>query len=353
MGGRPSTDGSPKSGASPERGTVAVIVTAFRRKEFLAEAVASVQRQTFPQDKVELCIVSDFPSEAVARADGFARVVRIQPNGTDQGPWIASAMDAVRADLLCFLDDDDRFAPNKIATVSARFEEDPQLGFLRNGLSFFGPASRSDEGPASRFAGLQEAYVPGSDRTYGSIARLWAMGAAFNQSSMSIRRELLSRHRAALEHVRGGCPGFVFFAAVASRLAIRIEPRPLTEYRCHAGNESPSAARSRSEWWSRSFRLAETRAHDAEVMIRMLESEGGGEIAPLLHRALAQNLLLSRLADPRPERRAILRAARKLLRSSGRREWWSDRGLLLAALVASSIAPSFARFLAGRPTATR
>ena len=346
-GGRPDhrAPGSEADGVRPA--DIAVIVTAYGRRQFLGEALESLRNQTLPRQRIELCIVTDFPNEPDGSTEGYRRVTRLRPSETSEGVWIARALEATRAPVLAFLDDDDRFVPRKLATVVDRFGREPALGYLRNGLTFFGPGSTGVSLAESRFAGGRAEWVSGSQKTDAAVARLWQEGAAFNASSVSIRREALDRATAHLARIRSGYGAFVFFAALASPYGLRVDPEALTEYRCHAGNESPSLATSRAAWWHRSLRLASAREHDVDEILRFLEERGCRVGGAPLRRARAQNRALMELAALAPRRARTFRALLEFLASERPRDVWSDRGLLGACALAATIAPGTGRRLAG------
>ena len=96
---------------------VSVIVPAYNAERYLREAVDSALRQT--HERLEVVIVDDGSTDGTpALADGFAAAdprVRVfhQPNG-----GLSAARNAglavARGDLVCFLDADDVFLPDKL-----------------------------------------------------------------------------------------------------------------------------------------------------------------------------------------------------------------------------------------------
>lgn len=105
---------------------VSVVVATNRRGPYLAEALASIAAQT--HGAVELIVVDDGSPDpdAVAAAAGVvpgARVVRQEPSGVsiarNRGASLASG------DYLAFLDDDDRWHPERLARQVAALEAAP------------------------------------------------------------------------------------------------------------------------------------------------------------------------------------------------------------------------------------
>ncbi len=95
--------------------TVGVVVATNRHGPYLAEALASVAAQTYPA--IDLVVVDDGSPDpdAVRRtaAHAGARLLRLDPSGVSAAR--NAGVDVVAGELLVFLDDDDRWHPERIA----------------------------------------------------------------------------------------------------------------------------------------------------------------------------------------------------------------------------------------------
>lgn len=111
------------------RETIAVVIPAFNRAAWLAEALASVRAQTLAAD--EIIVVDDGSTEDIgAVCAGFAGVQYLhQPN---QGVSAARnrGLERVKSDFVVFLDNDDRLHPCALETGLAAFGGDPSVGFV-------------------------------------------------------------------------------------------------------------------------------------------------------------------------------------------------------------------------------
>lgn len=113
--------------------SLAVVIPTYHRNQRLREAIASAKRQTHAPEQI---IVVDGSGQAHARpvAAEHPEIDYIaQPR--DEGPHAARSLGArhADADLVQFLDDDDRLHPDKIARQIPRFEED--VGVVYTGLT--------------------------------------------------------------------------------------------------------------------------------------------------------------------------------------------------------------------------
>jgi glycosyltransferase involved in cell wall biosynthesis len=120
------------------RPTVSVVVTTYDRPTYLPEAVATVAEQTY--DPVELIVVDDAsptPASEVVSADEYEfSAFEIVRHDENRGPNAArnTGVEAASGEYIAFLDDDDRWHPEKLERQVARFEAaDGDLGVVSTG----------------------------------------------------------------------------------------------------------------------------------------------------------------------------------------------------------------------------
>ena len=109
--------------------TTSVVIPTRDRVELVRRAVQSVANQTRPA--AEIIIVDNASTEPLRESDLPApvRIIRndsIQPLAANRNAGWATAS----SDIVCFLDDDDWYLPEKLADVCRAFEEDPELDFV-------------------------------------------------------------------------------------------------------------------------------------------------------------------------------------------------------------------------------
>jgi hypothetical protein len=294
------------------------VVTAFGRRAFLRGAVESVSGQATPALPVQIVVVKDFSDPPI---DSFLRrigALALQPTGTELGSWISQALSVAEGTVLAFLDDDDLFLPGHLVTIERHFRETPRLGYFRSGIvEFSGDPSLA--APHRAGLPLRSWWVGDESKDPRTVESLWRAGAAFNHSSIAVRRELVEAFRTDLERLGNGYSAFLFYAALVSRYGILFDPQPGTRFRLHAGNESPLAAGSPRQRWERTFRLAAARAHDAELMITLVRQHRPTISTQPLERVWARNRMYLSWTEPHPSRRRRAQALGRLLRADGLR----------------------------------
>src|SRR5439155_23564909 len=104
------------------RPLISVLIACYNGGRYLAEAIESVLKQTYP--RVELIVVddgSDDDSADVARRFGSALALVSQPRA-GIGAARNRAVSLATGDFLAFLDADDRFLPDKLERQMAAFD---------------------------------------------------------------------------------------------------------------------------------------------------------------------------------------------------------------------------------------
>ncbi|MEL6462427.1 MAG: glycosyltransferase [Cyanobacteria bacterium J06621_15] len=104
---------------------VSVIIGNYNYGRFIAEAIESVLSQTY--ENFELIVVDDGStdnSREIIESYGDRLTAIFQENG-GQGAAFNSGFAASKGEIICFLDSDDYYYPEKITKVVAAFEKNP------------------------------------------------------------------------------------------------------------------------------------------------------------------------------------------------------------------------------------
>lgn len=124
--------------------TISVVVPSYNCARYLERALASVQAQRYPADRIDIVVVDDGSvddSPDVARrfaaADPRIQVIE-QANA---GPAAARnrGIEASRGELVAFLDADDTWQPDKLALQAEIYCRDPLVGVIQCGARFVDP----------------------------------------------------------------------------------------------------------------------------------------------------------------------------------------------------------------------
>jgi len=209
-----------------------VLINNYNYARFLPETLASVAAQTHaPHEIIVVDDGSQDDSLAVLeslRATTPGLRIHAQPNG-GQLSAMRAGIDLATGDCCAFLDADDTWEPDHLATAARALSASPEAGVYYSGhLETSGPAVFRSKWPAG-IGGPFPALVSATGVRIGTIT-----------STIILRKDradALSRQVADLEadwRIRAD-DVLLFGAAFGSALFLH-EPRPTVRYRIHGGN---------------------------------------------------------------------------------------------------------------------
>jgi glycosyltransferase involved in cell wall biosynthesis len=231
---------------------ISVIVTAYRRRQYLYNALLSVKAQTLSKDKYEVIVVKDFEDpqvDSLVKEMGWRSVYS---DSEYQGRMYLNGLKEANGDVIAFLDDDDTYMPNKLEYVYSVFERNPDIGYLQHSFTPVGV----DGSPRPCLA--REAprnLVPQSElklawkdvekgKDYGVqdpvlfVLGRYRMFADKNSTTIVVRRGLLERRKDVLAELPIAFDSFLFASALADRVPLYFSDAPLSSWRFHGSNFS-------------------------------------------------------------------------------------------------------------------
>lgn len=159
---------------------VSVIISTYNRAAFLGEAIESVLAQTYGD--YELIVADDGSTDDTAeRVTAFGDEVRyLQLNHSGRPSVVRNrALEIARGDLVAFLDDDDRWLPEKLQRQVTLFAEGSAPGFVYTDFRFLNAGALS-----------QPVLTPAQKRS-GAIFDDLLRDCFIHPSTMIVRRSLL------------------------------------------------------------------------------------------------------------------------------------------------------------------
>ena len=123
--------------------TISIILPTHSRPVLLAEALASIQSQTYPDWETVIVDDASTPPVVLDRPDPRIRVLR---QTVSQGGAVSknTGIHAATGEILAFLDDDDRYAPGYLDRAFGVLDRHPEFDVVFMGVSFFGGAAASE-----------------------------------------------------------------------------------------------------------------------------------------------------------------------------------------------------------------
>src|SRR5690349_8088319 len=121
---------------APNGPLVTVLIDAYNYARFLPRAIKSVLAQTYPAESLEILVVDDGSTDDTAgvavRYQDQVRYVRKSNGG--QASAFNLGLEEARGEIICFLDADDTFYPDKVWFVVDAFRRRAEVGLVYNKL---------------------------------------------------------------------------------------------------------------------------------------------------------------------------------------------------------------------------
>ena len=232
-------------GRPADRPPYLTVVTIFHdRLQFLPEAIGSVLAQV-PDETVEVIVVGpDRPESISAWVEGGS--VRFVPCAEQSlGAKVSSGIDAAHGEVIAFLEDDDTFAPSKVAALLREFALNPRLGYFQNGFDLIDARGESYRGryvrrPAMRrWDRLGRIGIPAGARPR-ELRVLALIPSGHSLSSIAVRRTLVAGQVGLIRQVGYAIDNSLFaIALVARNIDLVFDPTPLSHLRVHDTLSNP------------------------------------------------------------------------------------------------------------------
>jgi glycosyltransferase involved in cell wall biosynthesis len=230
---------------------ISVIITAYNRKEFLLDAIESIKCQSISRNEYEILVIKNFSDELVDKELTSIGAKSVITGNCSVGEMLCTAIKNTCGEIICFLDDDDKFDPGKLEFILEKFNENSNLIYFHNSQSFFGSTDVLDSTNYSLNVYDENIIISvaeGINRAFFKKISIYRLGKLyFNLSSVSIRRYSIEKFLDHLCKISGHTDDFFFFAALSAdnNAKMEISTKKLTEYRIHDSTTQFIKANSR------------------------------------------------------------------------------------------------------------
>ena len=229
---------------SNERPFISVVIDGFMRKEFIIEAVNSVRNQDLNENAFELIVLRAFDDIELDKQLTQNKAKILDARDISFGEAIGYAVEQSIGEVICFLDDDDKFKPSKLSRVYDLFSADPDLCYYHNGQIFCNENSdiisnfklRRENPGTIKFENKGFMNLASSLNKAGRyIDSLW-----FNLSSVSVRKKIFNGKMDFVQRITGHPDDLMFYLTFSfnGKAALLNTNEPLTVYRVHNSTTS-------------------------------------------------------------------------------------------------------------------
>jgi hypothetical protein len=225
----------------PHLPLVSVLIANHNYARFVGEAVGSALAQTYP--KLEILLVDDASTddsvELVRRTFGERVRVVALPDNVGQVRAIEVGLEFTSGEIVCLLDADDRWRPQKVARVVDKFTRRPELAQVSHGLVSIdadGKAISGRHSVAGRIRLTRRMPLNDGD-VRGRLFRWNRYGYAVT-SGLSYPRRVLEEMTPMPVEFEGRSTYFDTWSTIAAAFLgpVGSIDEPLMEYRVHGSN---------------------------------------------------------------------------------------------------------------------
>lgn len=218
---------------------ITVLIVAATRKEFLSRAVQSILHQDIDINLVEIIIVKTFSDEGLDRLIEEKGIVHIISDKEDSvGKMLARGIEISKGKVICFLDDDDVFFPNKLSYILELFKL-MELTYYHNSHLRLSDAGNTHGNILYRKNQLTKSFL-GNFSSNGDITFAIKANSIVNLSSVSVRREALIENLDDIREIRGATDYMMFYISIKFGGSFIIDNEVLSIYYIHRSAMRPS-----------------------------------------------------------------------------------------------------------------
>ena len=243
---------------------VTVIVTSFNRRQFLLRALNSVLIQSLERSKYDIIVTKNFYDEKIDSILSKNNVKSLIFEGIGIGPRIIDSLSEVKTDIVCFLEDDDIFEPDKLKIILNEFVNKPNLIYIKNNIIYQNPnGGKSKEVFNNDIQNLKDNEISGSEE---DIIKYFKLSLYFNLSSVGVKRELLEHYKHIISKMILSVDFALFVCSIDSKKQMLFLSDRLSVYTVHSSYSLPSTAIFQSFLIDR-MKVSSSYFRDAEILL--------------------------------------------------------------------------------------
>lgn len=208
---------------------ISVVIPTYNRQDYVVEAIESVLAQTYR--KFEVIVVDDGSTDdTAARLQPYLdRVAYIRQENRGVAAARNAGIQLAQGELICFLDSDDLWSPDKLSLQIEYADADPQCALISTDLDGFDATGK----PCGRRKSAMYKIHNGSGVAEHLLFENW-----IQTSTVMVRKECLDQVGGFDEDVGQFGEDWLLWMRIASKFPIYFIPEALVGYRFHPGRLS-------------------------------------------------------------------------------------------------------------------
>ncbi|MBD2319195.1 glycosyltransferase [Phormidium tenue] len=215
---------------------VSILINNYNYGRFLQTTIASALEQSY--QPIEVIVVDDGStdnSQEIIASFGDRIKAILKENG-GQASAFNQGFASSQGEIICFLDSDDLFRPDKVAAIVHDFQKDQEIGWHFHNLELFGDAIPINPAETDINApNFSSIYNLMSSMRRGKLSNTLPFKLNTATSAMSFRRSLLEKILPMNQNIRITSDDYIKYAALGISKGF-ISFQPLAKQRIHGNN---------------------------------------------------------------------------------------------------------------------
>jgi len=210
---------------------ISIVITAFNRKEYLIEALKSIENQSISSYFIETIVVKNFLDDEIDEYIRNHNYIAVEGSETPLCDYAYQGILKSKGEFIFFLEDDDVFLPNKIAYVVGKMKE-LDLDFYHNSFS---PRNHDTEIIKGKlYKQIKRGFlICASNLSKKDVCKIIRSKGDINLSSMCLNRRIIDNKFNKLRMMSAGPDWFLLFAALENGKRVYFDNILLNVYRIH------------------------------------------------------------------------------------------------------------------------
>ena len=221
---------------------ISIIIFGYNRKHFIEGAFNSAVNQSADYQNYEVVLITNFDLSFLPLKHYIEKGLKIKTKYLEGpiGLFIQEAMEISSGEVLCFLDDDDVFSPEKVRSVLGKFTENPDLVYYSNDFEYIEIEGKNIRvrDKVQMFRSRKSELKVSNKSAWRDVVRFVSYGGNAFNSTISVKKEIIKKHESLLKYILRLEDEVIFSFALDSEGVSMLDCDKLTYYRIHGENAS-------------------------------------------------------------------------------------------------------------------
>lgn len=217
---------------------ITVMIIAYKRKEFILDAIKSVLQQTINKQDFEIIVVKNFVDEDI---DSYISSYQIKSIMSEEITLLGKILEGTSISLgyfISILEDDDKFKIDKLCEIKEAYECNPDLVYIHNNYDLINQDGKIITKKSNNFG---SEYIIRSDILKPKKVNFCINHGYHNNSCITIRRSILISNMTFLRDLKSNnwvdlsllFVSLSYIQLHSENYHLLITNKILTEYRVH------------------------------------------------------------------------------------------------------------------------